>query len=232
MSNKLRNPRRYLALHVVQTNLQQLHRAALLRHRQQQFYKSQQLPVAPLLRKSTQQRYKGNQDKARFEHLLSLVGPLLLKQATFSRTPIAPAERPSFTIRYLANGASQAICTTSYRIGRLTTSGIIRDTCQALHKVLDPLYRPAPNTGQWERLAAEFGRLWNFPNCVGALDGKHVAVQALPGKGSDTFNCKGFHSIVLFASCDASYKFTLVDEGLAADAESVQLQAIQNQEDN
>ncbi|KAM7299136.1 hypothetical protein ISCGN_019703 [Ixodes scapularis] len=74
MSNKLRKPRRYLALHVVQTNLQQLHRAALLRHRQQQFYKSQQLPVAPLLRKRTQQRYKGNQDKAR-ENLLNIQIP-------------------------------------------------------------------------------------------------------------------------------------------------------------
>ncbi|CAN7945316.1 unnamed protein product [Ixodes pacificus] len=151
--------------------------------------------------------------RQRFEHLLSLVGPLLLKQTTFWRAPIAPAERLSLTIRYLAHGASQAICSTSYRIGRSTTSGIIRDTCLALHKVLDPLYRPAPNTAQWERLAGEFGRLWNFPNCVGALDGKHVAVQAPPGKGSDTFNYKGFHSIVLLASCDASYKFTLVDVG-------------------
>ncbi|KAG0434899.1 hypothetical protein HPB47_018798 [Ixodes persulcatus] len=81
--------------------------------------------------------------RKRFEHLLSLVGPLLLKQATFWSTPIAPAERLSLTIRYLAHGASQAICSTSYRIGRSTTSGIIRETCLALHKVLDPLYRPA-----------------------------------------------------------------------------------------
>ncbi|XP_040069512.1 putative nuclease HARBI1 [Ixodes scapularis] len=147
--------------------------------------------------------------RQRFEHLLSLVGPLLLKKVTFWRTPIAPAERLSLTIRYLAHGASQAICSTSYRIGRSTTSGIIRDTCMALYKVLDSLYRLVPNTAQWERLAAEFGRLWNFPNCVGALDGKHVAVQAPPGKGSDTFNYKGFHSIVLLASCDASYKFKL-----------------------
>ncbi|KAG0410423.1 hypothetical protein HPB47_012465 [Ixodes persulcatus] len=85
----------------------------------------------------------GQDPGERFEHLLSLVGPLLLKQATLWRTPIAPAERLSLTIRYLAHGASQAICSTSYRIGRSTTSGIIRDTCLALQKVLDPLHRPA-----------------------------------------------------------------------------------------
>ncbi|KAM7309951.1 protein ALP1-like [Ixodes scapularis] len=149
----------------------------------------------------------------RFDHLLSLVGPLLQKKATFFREPISPAERLSFTIRCLAHGSSQQLASMCYRIGRSTASNILRETCWALHHILDPLYRPAPDTAQWERIAAEFGRLWNFPNCVGALDGKHVAIQALSGAGSDTFNYKGFHSTVLMASCDATYKFTLVDVG-------------------
>ncbi len=42
---------------------------------------------------------------ARFDHLLSLVGPQLIK--TSKREPLSPGERLSLTLRYLASGESQ-----------------------------------------------------------------------------------------------------------------------------
>ena len=55
--------------------------------------------------------------------------------------------------------------------------------------------------------------LWNFNNCIGALDGKHVVVRPSANSGSYYYTYKHNFSIVLLALVDADYKFTYVDTG-------------------
>jgi len=63
----------------------------------------------------------------------------------------------------------------------------------------------------WKKVSDVFFDKWQFPNCLGAIDGVHIRIKAPPRSGSEFFNYKGFFSIVLLGVCDAEYKFTWVD---------------------
>lgn len=66
---------------------------------------------------------------------------------------------------------------------------------------------------EWIAVADGFASRWNFPHCIGAVDGKHVVMQK-PGKSGSTYlNYKHTFSIVLMAVVDSEYKFLYVSVG-------------------
>ena len=66
---------------------------------------------------------------------------------------------------------------------------------------------------KWLSLAKEFEEKWQFPNFVGAIDGKHVPLINLFNSGSTYFNYKIFFSIALLTLVDADYKFLYLNVG-------------------
>lgn len=148
---------------------------------------------------------------ATFHDLLRRVAPMI-NHAASHRAPLSDAERLAVTLRYLAAGISQQALAASYKLGTATVSKIIREVCQALWTALREEVK-FPQGDQWEAIREGFWTQWDYPNCVGAIDGKHIRVKAPANSGSSFFNYKGFFSFVLMAACDANYRFTFVDIG-------------------
>ena len=127
---------------------------------------------------------------------------------------MTPAERLALTIRYLASGDSQQSMAFNCHLGQTTVCNIVNETCNALWDALNHDYLSQPQSEkEWSAISEKYFDTWYFPNCLGALDGKHVAIECPGMSGSEYFNYKGFFSIVLLAICDARYCFTLLDVG-------------------
>lgn len=149
----------------------------------------------------------------RFKHLLTMVKSELEKDSQ-RREVITAAERLAICLRYLATGYSQQTQSFNFRIGRSTVSKIVNEVCAALWDKLSPEYLKMPSTmEEWQHIAQEFEEQLNFPNVLGAIGGKHIAIECPKFGGSSYYNCIKFHSTVLMAMCDAGYRFTFVDIG-------------------
>ena len=150
----------------------------------------------------------------RLEHLHSLVGPKITKRDTNFRRAISSGQRLAVTVRFLASGDSIASLHFEYYIGLSTLSTILSETCLAIYEVLrDQYFCPPKNSSDWRRISEDFERMWNFPHVIGAIDGKHIAIESPPNTGTLYHNYKSFFSFVLLAICDARYNFILVDIG-------------------
>ena len=114
-------------------------------------------------------------------------------------------------MRYLATRDSQPSLSFAFQLGRTTVCHIVNEMYEAVWLALNKTYRKAPSSvNAWKSIADQFHTEWNFPHCIGAVDGKHVGIEC---PGSSSFNYKKFHSMVLLVVCYKNYSFIMVDIG-------------------
>lgn len=59
----------------------------------------------------------------------------------------------------------------------------------------------------------QFAKRWNYPGCIGAVDGKHIRIKRPPDSGSTFYNYKGFYSLVLMGVVNGNYEFLYANVG-------------------
>ncbi|XP_045106669.1 protein ALP1-like [Portunus trituberculatus] len=158
-------------------------------------------------------------DKDQYHRLLELVTPLIAKSDIKMRKAVTAGERLTLTLRYLATGESLVSLAYQFRISHNLISSIIPSVCRAIYQVLQPQYLHLPrNQSEWQHVASQYYARWNFPMCIGALDGKRILISKPPRSGSEYYDYKGHFSLIMMALVDADYKFMYVDVGASGRA--------------
>lgn len=150
--------------------------------------------------------------KSRFQDLIKHICPLIEHKNTH-KLPIDSVQRLCLTLRILASGDSQVSMAYNYRISKASVSLIFKETCRAIWTAMHLEFIPPLTEERFLNISKDFWKMWNYPNCLGAIDGKHIQIVAPPNSGSLYFNYKKHFSTILMAVVDARYLFTFVDIG-------------------
>lgn len=92
--------------------------------------------------------------------------------------------------RYLATGCYFADLHYAYRLGKSTVIEIIKKTVDVVWRKLKESVMKIPSTEEWEKITRDFEKYTNFPNCIGAIDGKHIRIIKPLDSGSMYLNYK------------------------------------------
>lgn len=66
---------------------------------------------------------------------------------------------------------------------------------------------------EWQSVAEGFETRWQFPNCVGCVDGKHLRIKVPSQAAVNYHNYKGYASLILLGVVNSDYSFIYVDVG-------------------
>ena len=127
---------------------------------------------------------------------------------------LPPKARLTVTLRFLATGETFQSLSLQFRISKAAISYIIMEVCPAIFTNMMGQFLRTPETAdEWKELGRKCEIRWQFPHCIGAIDGKHLVLQPPSGAGSKLYNYKKTHSVVLMAVVGPDYEYIYADVG-------------------
>ncbi len=124
-----------------------------------------------------------------FFELVDRLLPRIEKQDTWYQKALQPGLKVAITLQYLATGDSYHSLMYNFQVAHNTISSIVRDVCKAIINEYATEVIAAPTTeAESLQIADLFSSRWNFHNCLGSMDEKHIAIKSPKGAGSLYFN--------------------------------------------
>ena len=148
-----------------------------------------------------------------FTDLLSMIEKDITPMELLSGIKVVRApERLLLALRFFATGETFRSLSFQFRVSRTAISKIVTEVAKAIIKYLGKKYISLPET-EWSVIADQFATQWQFPNTLGAIDGKHINIKPPVGAGSSFYNYKHTHSIVLLAIAGPNCECIFADIG-------------------
>ena len=145
-----------------------------------------------------------------FKEILNLVEPDITPQEIIGGNKvISAAERLTLTLRFFSHWWNISVDELSIPYFRSYNILHCKRCLQCYCKIFSSAVKVPSSEDEWLTIADKFESRWQYPNAIGAIDGKHVVIRKPSHGGSHYYNHKHSHSIILTAiagpSCECLY---------------------------
>jgi hypothetical protein len=139
---------------------------------------------------------------------LSGVAELQARPTLAGRRAVPLQTKVLMMLWYLASKDTIRQIADRFNVSESTCVSQIRQVVNAVVTDVLPRVLSWPSTGEQNEVVRIFEEKWGFPGVVGAIDGTHIKIKAPFQHSENYFNRKGYHSIVLQATCKYDMSFT------------------------
>nr|ACD54739.1 PIF/Harbinger-like protein [Adineta vaga] len=153
-------------------------------------------------------------ERTTYACLIDKIGPYLEKLETNYRATIPVDKRIAIALYTLGSSSELRKIAHLFGIGRSTTGEILREFCSTLVETLFYQFIKFPKSpDEIKETINGFYDKFNYPMCIGSVDGTHIAIKPPKGYETDYYNYKKHHSIIMRAIVNSDLLFTYVNIG-------------------
>ncbi|XP_051572771.1 uncharacterized protein LOC127451837 [Myxocyprinus asiaticus] len=129
-------------------------------------------------------------------YLCNKLRPAMERQDTNFRVCVPLKKRVAIALWKLATGSEYRSVGHLFGVSITTVCRCVQEFCAAAETLLVPEQISFPDQEKFKEMAAYIENRWGLPQCIGAIDGSHIPIIAPQNYHCDSFNSKGWHSIL------------------------------------